>query len=287
MKTYLEISISCSETQREMLLPTMIELGCEGFQETETDLIAYIDGDHWDSDKDKRFRSELSRLFQTISSNAAIRITEVQDRDWNEQWEKTVQPIEIGRRLVIKPSWAAYENTDNRIVIEIDPKMAFGTGYHETTRLVLRLLEKYLQPGDSVLDVGTGTGILVIAAVKYGAISAYGIDIDEWSIDNATENIRRNRVAGPVRIDDTRLEDVSGEYTLITANLTLKVNSFMLPQFRRLLTPNGIVLLSGLLDDDDREMCRRLAEEDFEILERIAEQEWIALSARKKQEVAG
>ena len=133
MKTYLEISISASPVQQELLLPTMIELGCEGFQELDSALLCYIDKSKWSDDQSEQLQSEMKRLLQTVSANAAVTFREFKDENWNEQWERSIQPIEVGHRFVIKPSWAEYENTAHRIVLHIDPKMSFGTGYHETT----------------------------------------------------------------------------------------------------------------------------------------------------------
>jgi ribosomal protein L11 methyltransferase len=283
MKTYLEISISASEQQRELLIPTMIELGCEGFQETETELLCYIAKSKWNEEKFIDLKTDLKRLLQTLSSNANIRLREFQEENWNEQWERSIQPIEIGKKLVIKPSWARYNNTDGRIVIQIDPKMSFGTGYHETTRLVLVLLEKYISVRCSLLDVGTGTGVLAIAAIKLGAETAIGIDIDEWSIENAKENVLANHVSEHVSISYTPLETLQYDsFHLITANLTLNTNIEMLTEFRRLLKDNGILLLSGLLNTDREKMVEQLDRYSLKILDELTENEWIAIAAQKQ-----
>jgi ribosomal protein L11 methyltransferase len=281
MKTYLEVSISATEGQRELLLPTMIELGFQGFEETDTHLISYIDRTEWDGDRFHKMVTELRNLINAISVNAEVQLREIPETNWNEQWEKTIQPIEIGERLVIKPSWCEYRNPGNKIIIQIDPKMSFGTGYHETTRLTLRLLEKYIHGINSMLDVGTGTGVLAIAAVKLGAASAWGIDIDEWSIDNANENIVLNDVADKVTINDTPVTAINRTFRLITANLTLNTNSELLPVFKKILRDSGIILFSGLLSSDAETMRSRLKEEQFTILEELSENEWIAIAARK------
>ena len=225
MKSYLEISIASNEKQRELLIPTMTELGCEGFQETDTSLLCYLEKSRWNDKKFESLKADLKKILQTISVNAAVQFREFSEENWNERWEQTITPIEIGKRLVIKPSWSEYNNTQNRIVIQIDPKMSFGTGYHETTRLTLQLLEKHLKSDITMLDVGTGTGILAIAAVKLGASSATGVDIDEWSIENAKENVVNNSVQGQVTISNTPLREFQPHsFDLITANLTLNTN---------------------------------------------------------------
>src|SRR5262245_49617862 len=132
MKSYLEISISSTEAQRELLIPTMIELGCEGFQETDSALLCYLEQSKWSKTKHDILKAEITKILQTISVNAAIQFREFSDENWNAQWEQSLQPIEIGKRLVVKPSWCTYESRQPKIIIEIDPKMSFGTGYHET-----------------------------------------------------------------------------------------------------------------------------------------------------------
>lgn len=286
---YLEISISANQVQQELLIPTMIELGCDGFQEMDNSLLCYIDKSRWTNEKYLSLKNDLKRILQIVSVNSAVEFREIVEENWNEQWERSLRPIEVGDKLAIKPSWCDYENNDNRIVIQIDPKMSFGTGYHETTRLTLRLLEKYIDVGfsppkaDSMLDVGTGTGILAIAAIKLGATSAVGIDNDKWSIDNANENVIANRVDDKIEISDKTLtEFTDGSYNLIAANLTLNTNIELLDEFRRILCGDGTLLLSGLLDKDKEEMIQHLTAKRFSVIELISENEWIAIAAKKQ-----
>jgi ribosomal protein L11 methyltransferase len=281
MKIYLEITIPANQDQRDLLIPTMVELGCQGFQETDNSLLCYIDKSRWSDEKDKLLKERLGNLLQTISSNTVTSFREFADINWNEEWEKTIQPIEVGDKLVIKPSWCEYTGSCDRIIIQIDPKMSFGTGYHETTRLTLRLIEKYLTPACSVLDVGTGTGILAIAAIKLGARSAIGIDNDEWSIDNAQENVHANRVDGAIRISSQNINALDeSEYDLVTANLTLNTNIEFMSEFKRLLKKDGTLLLSGLLSLDENIMKLELAKNNFSVLEIVRENEWIAIASK-------
>lgn len=282
MKTYLEISISATEYQRELLLPTMTELGCEGFQETDTALLCYINKDRWTEKSYQTFQSELKSLVGIISSNASVQFRELKEENWNDQWERTLLPVEVGKTITIKPTWTSYDNPGNRLVILIDPKMSFGTGYHETTRLTLSLLERYIRKDSTVLDVGTGTGILAIASVKLGAAKAVGIDIDEWSIDNARENIVINNVSQQVHIENRPVENfLPQSFELITANLTLNTNVELLEQFHSVLIPHGILLLSGLLTSDGQSMKDHLLEKHFTVIEELMEHEWIAIAAQK------
>ncbi|HLX12490.1 MAG TPA: 50S ribosomal protein L11 methyltransferase [Bacteroidota bacterium] len=281
MKTYLEIAVSANEHQRELLIPTFVELGSHGFQETDSHLLCYFDKSSFGQTEYERLLTDIKALLQTISANAEIKFREFEEENWNRQWEQSIQPIEIGTKLAVKPSWSDYENSGGRIVLHIDPKMSFGTGYHETTRLVLRLLESYVSAGQSVLDIGTGTGILAVAAIKLGAKNALGIDIDDWSIENARENITANGVADKIKISNTSLEQIHGTFDLITANIQLNVIVEMLPIIRILLKDNAIVLLSGLLQENRTAIHSALESNRFEIVEETQENEWIALAVRK------
>lgn len=281
-RLFLEATVTASASQQEYLLPTLLELGSHGFLENESELKSYYDISSFDEKTLEHFKSELKSLIQTISSNSALSFNTFHEENWNEQWEQTIQPIEIGKRITIKPSWCEYKNDANRIVIQIDPKMSFGTGYHETTRLTLQLLEKYCIPNSTLLDVGTGTGILAIAGIKLGANNAVGIDIDEWSIDNAKENVHANLVDTAVIIKQVEVQELPATtFDIITANLTLNTNIDLLKYFRSYLNEKGILLLSGLLNLDGKKMMEALTSNNFEILEECTENEWIAIAAKK------
>lgn len=260
----------------------MIEIGCHGFQETDTDLLCYFDITQWSKPKFIQFQADIRKLLRNMSTNADIRMRTIEEENWNEQWEQTVQPIEIGEKIVVKPSWASYENTSGRTIIHIDPKMSFGTGYHETTRLTIQLLERYVQHNTTMLDVGTGTGILAIAAVKLGVASAMGIDIDEWSVKNAAENAMANNVSHRVKISQQTLEMLpQTEFDLIAANITLNTIITLLPEMNKRLKKNGTLLLSGLLESDEHILTAALSHRDFKVVEKIFENEWIAVAARR------
>ncbi len=281
MKTYIEITISANKIQQELLIPTMIEIGCHGFEEKDNELLCYIDKSFWSEEKYNKLKSDLKKLLQTLSSNSIIKIKEIQEINWNKEWEKTINPIEVGKRLVIKPSWREYENKDNKIIIQIDPKMSFGTGYHESTRLTLQLLEKYIKTGYKVLDIGTGTGILAIAAIKLGAIYAIGIDNDEWALENAIENILANKLQDQIRISNHSLSNIDENFDLITANIMLTTIIEMLPEIEKKIKQEGIILFSGLLLEDEEKFIEAIKKHKIKILEKVSENEWLALAAQK------
>ncbi len=227
-------------------------------------------------------RLQILSLLERAHFGELAGIRELPEENWNLAWEQSIKPVEIGERLVIRPSWIEGEGTDDRIVIRIDPKMSFGTGHHETTRLCLRLLERSMKSGSRVLDVGTGTGILAIAAVKLGAQSAIGIDTDEWAIENALENVRSNDVEDLVSIIHAPIEEYHGDRSdALLANLTLNMIASSLSHLRDLLEDRGVLILSGFLESDLSVMRGSLEQSGFAVESALAENGWMALSVRK------
>jgi len=280
MKTYIEISLPLpSREELELLVQALSELGFEGFQETESELLSYVNKAAWNEKLDLRIKEILNNI---AGGDTAPKLREIREQNWNQEWEKTIRPIEIGKSILIKPTWCTEQNTGNRIVIQIDPKMSFGTGYHETTRLMLRMLEKYAHSSQSVLDVGTGTGVLAIAAVKLGASRSAAVDTDPWSLENARENIELNGVAGQVSLSGDPLSHFkSAGWDLVAANLTLNTNILLLPEFLRILKKGGILLLSGMLATDRESILKSFKGTGLEFLEELTENEWIAIAAGK------
>lgn len=201
----------------------------------------------------------------------------IPQENWNRQWEESIRPVRVSERILIAPSWNVPDAPPGGIVILIDPKMSFGTGYHPTTRLVLRLLEKHVQGGERMLDIGTGTGILAIAARKLGAAYALGVDNDEWSYDNAVENVGRNGATG-IDIIFGSLEVAQGTFALVVANITKNDIVAMLPEILVRGGPGAVFLFSGILAADRGEIEEEFALRGLRVLERLVEEEWIAFA---------
>jgi ribosomal protein L11 methyltransferase len=279
-KSYTEIEIITNAELIDELVGVLSQLGFEGFWEDGTSLRCYIGRDRWN---DAMF-AEVQRVANMIQRSSSsvmpkISVTNVDDRNWNEEWEKTIQPIHVTDRIVITPTWHVYVAQPGELVLIIDPKMSFGTGYHETTRLVLRLMEKNVKGDMTLLDVGTGTGVLAIAGIKLGATSAIGVDNDEWSYDNAIENIRLNHVEDRVKIILGELASVmTQKFDIIVANIQRNVIEPLLSQMKNMLNESGIVVLSGLLDVDEEPMRKAIQSSGFEIRELLRENEWIAFA---------
>ncbi|HKX33455.1 MAG TPA: 50S ribosomal protein L11 methyltransferase, partial [Blastocatellia bacterium] len=209
-----------------------------------------------------------------------IKSLTVADQDWLAEWKKGYEPVEIGRRLLIAPSWKRdqVKETD-RVVVQIDPGMAFGTGTHETTRGCLEMLEKYWR-GGSLLDVGTGTGILAIAAVKLAPGSrVVGFDLDPEAITVAEENAVINGVAGDVEIEVNKLSFYEGgEFDLVLANLTAETIVPLAPLFPAVLKPQGRLIVSGILREQADEVTAALQNQKFELIDSKPDGEWITMA---------
>ena len=278
--TYKEVAIQSGEEFLERLAALLGQLGFEGFWEDGDTLKCYINDLQWSPALLTEIEAVL-RLFHSTSRTPlpAITVTTMENIDWNAEWEKTIRPIRVGRRIVIAPSWHPHTPEPGDLVLTIDPRMSFGTGYHESTRLILRLLENTVKPGDRVLDIGMGTGVLAIAALRLGARAAVGVDIDEWSEMNARENARVNGVADRFTILKGTLADVPpGQFDLVVANIQRTVLVPIMPLMVRRLCPSAHLLLSGLLLDDVEEISRSATAAGARILSRDVENEWVALS---------
>jgi ribosomal protein L11 methyltransferase len=278
---YIEVEITADSDLIEHTTGILTQLGFEGFWEDDGVLKCYISARRWTPGLGEEVETVVRRMAPSSgTSRPVVTIRTLDARDWSDEWEKTITPIEITSRIVVKPTWHAVPATPGRIILTIDPKMSFGTGYHETTRLSLRLLEKHIVPACRVLDIGTGTGILAIAAAKLGASHATGIDVDEWSFENAKENVALNAVEHQVRILHGELHDIPPDpYDVIVANIQLNVIRSILPTMMSLLASNGVVILSGLLVADKETISRVLAGSGFRVIDELVENEWVAFAA--------
>ncbi len=202
--------------------------------------------------------------------------------DWHDAWKSYFEPLPIGKRILVYPSWEDISKFICRdIQIQIDPGMAFGTGKHSTTILALEMLEKAIKGGEKVLDIGTGSGILAIASAKLGAKSVFAIDIDPIAANIAKENSKINGVANKVKVICGDLaSSINGKYDVIISNIFTKVLLSMLPDIKSCLNPSGCWILSGILEKEKSEVVSALKKESFNISNIDSHQEWIGILTR-------
>jgi ribosomal protein L11 methyltransferase len=235
-----------------------------------------------DQDTDARLRRleeavwHLGRLRRV----EPLRVKPLQEEDWAEAWKKHFFAHRVGERLVVVPSWRRHRPAASDLLIRLDPGMAFGTGLHPTTRLCLRALEKYIRPGAAVLDLGTGSGILAIAAARLGARQVVALDVDATAVRISAENLARNGLSRLVEVGHGTLphEAATGKsFDLTVANISLRVLRGIYPELRNALGRGGVALLSGLLEQDAPELLDVLRGAGWHFLEQLNEADWTLL----------
>ena len=228
--------------------------------------------------------SFLKGRFAELSIDATITVSGVNEEDWANSWKEYYKPIKIGEKIVIVPAWEKYTQQEGEIIVRMDPGMAFGTGTHETTRLVIKLLEKYIKNGMRVADVGCGSGILAICASKLGAAECKAYDIDPVAVKVANENIKDSGLTN-VSCDVSDLlrhVDKSKAYDVICANIVADIIIRMMPDVGELMNENSVILASGIIVERSEDVISAFDEHGFKIVERIDENGWCALAVMKK-----
>ena len=208
----------------------------------------------------------------------------VHEEDWANSWKEYYKPLRIGKRLVIVPAWEKFDAAPNDLVVRMDPGMAFGTGTHETTRLVIELLEKYTQKGCRMLDVGTGSGILAICASKLGAGECFAYDIDPMAVRVANENIKDSGLTNiKCEVSDLlRQADRSRPYDLICANLVADIIIRMIPDLAPFMDKHTVLLASGIITARAEDVISCFNAHGYEIVEKNEENDWCALAVKKR-----
>ena len=253
----------------------------------------YLDGNDDAEEILSKVREGLLELSAYVDIGAGtITASETEDKDWMNNWKQYFKPFTVDD-ILIKPTWEELpaEHKD-KLLIQIDPGTAFGTGKHETTQLCIRQLKKYVKPGDQVLDLGTGSGILGITAIKLGAGRVFGTDLDENAITAVLENVEVNGIL-PERfevrqgniIDDRKIQDAAGYgcYDIAVANILADVILLLQGEVPVHLKPGGVFISSGIIDKKEKAVTDAiLANDAFELLETVRQGEWVSITARKR-----
>jgi len=275
-KTYKEFHIRTNPFVPEIISGLLWELSISGLTE-ESDFIKVFSPEH------NLFKKEIETLLkrlvdEKVIDEFSVEEYELENKNWNEDWEKNLNIIKVTDKIVIKPSYKEYISSSNEIVITIDPKMSFGTGEHQTTKLMLKLIENYVKPGMKILDVGSGTAVLSIASVKLGAYKAVAIDNDELCFENGIENSRINNVRNKVEVKTGEIKDISeNDFDIILANIQKNILLDIAHDLKSKLKKNSLVILSGLLVEDEADIVEYYGKLNFTFIEKESMDEWIAI----------
>jgi len=231
--------------------------------------------------------NELEKKIRSLKKNFGIlsrkEFRQMDEEDWAESWKAFFWPQRITSRITVKPTWREYKAESDEIVLEMDPGMAFGTGTHPTTALCITLIEKYLSAGATFLDIGTGSGILMVAAARLGAGRLMGIDNDEIALGIAEKNLQLNQISRQCyQLKKGNLTDgINDRFDIIVANILSEVILKLLGTIAQHLLPGGVLLCSGIYKDNCEDVLKKMGQQDLKILEERHEDSWVAIACSK------
>ena len=268
---YIEYDFTVSPTEMgaEILMAELAEVGFDSFVDTPTGIKAYIPKDSWN----EQILQDIY-LLSNPEFTISYQITEIEQVNWNEEWEKNFSPIVVEDLCTVRANFHPVPNT--RYDIVITPKMSFGTGHHETTYMMLQQLLPLSLEGAKVLDMGCGTGILAIMAALRGAHDITAIDIDPWCVENATENVQQNNCSF-ITIKEGDVTLIAGEqYNLILANINRNILLSDIPAYTQALLPQGLLLVSGFYEEDLPAIKEKCQEVGLTYLSHIERNRWVS-----------
>ena len=284
-----QATIVCESGYEDIISALVFEAGFSGLtEESDADGIIFTATFELSDDLDPptHLIDALESLEKRLGSATAriAGISDIPPRDWESTWREGLGPAEIGTRLVVRPSWVTYKNSGNRIEVIIDPRMAFGTGHHPTTALCLEALETLDPKGKSVIDAGIGSGVLAIAAVKFGALEVRGIDNDEWSVNNALENAAVNGVGDRITVEKADLSQWTvPPADIVLANMTSGTILSNLGILTDALAPGGTIVFSGILAEEEETFIASIVTAGL-LIQRITRgNEWVAVTASRRE----
>jgi ribosomal protein L11 methyltransferase len=266
MKQYIQALITVSgQNEKDILVAELTELGFEGFEEERTVLKAFIPADAFNEEHFTRLMQDAGFPFTTAV---------IEEENWNAIWEAGFEPVIVDRFCAVRADF--HQPVDEvRHEIIITPKMSFGTGHHATTYMMIKMMQELDFNQKSVFDFGTGTGVLAILAEKCGAASVEAIDNDDWSIQNAEENMQRNAARRLHLRKDDKMP--SGNYDVILANINRHVIVQQMEAMAAAMCENGVILLSGLLEDDENDVHELAARLNLSLTNKATQHNWICL----------
>ncbi|MCC6875871.1 MAG: 50S ribosomal protein L11 methyltransferase [Sandaracinaceae bacterium] len=278
---YPTVHVDVGAIEAPVVAELLFELGASGVEHRDRNTLDKAEGGDITLVAHFADETEAEEIATTLSARWPARVVSIEGDAWRDEWKRFFKPVAIGKRLVVRPSWEPFEPKRGQVVLTLDPGQAFGTGTHESTRLVLAEVERLVRGGERVLDVGCGSGILGIAALLLGAERVHAIDIDPAAIQVTRENARLNRVASRLRASGTWMSRVRGQFDLVLANIRAPILAPNANVLAKLIAPGGSLVLSGLLvaeEDEIREAYRGLA-----LARRRVDGDWLGLTYRKRK----
>ncbi|WP_312342351.1 50S ribosomal protein L11 methyltransferase [Chryseobacterium binzhouense] len=275
MQNYLEFSFKISPLQpwNEILMAELIEIGFDSFTEENDGILGYVQKDLFDYNQLKNLP-----LFQNQDVKIEFSFTEMPNINWNEEWEKNFEPINIDDKVLIRAEF--HESVPGMHEIIIQPKMSFGTGHHPTTHLMIQQMMEMDFKNKKVLDMGCGTSVLAIYAKQIGAGETKAIDIDEWSVENSKENAERNNVELDIELGTA--ENLGKDrYDIILANINRNILISDIPVYESVLNNGGQLLLSGLCFFDVDDILEVCTENNLKMKKKLQREEWVSILLEK------
>lgn len=283
--SWIEIKLNIPQEKMEDVSAYIFAQGCEGINLADNKVLIYFSQFRWSNETKIALISYIREFIPNFGPRD-IQVMNFADQDWNRKWKDYFKPLRITQRIVVKPSWESFKEIKDDITLTIDPQMAFGTGHHESTQLMIIAVEKWLKEGMDVLDVGTGSGILAIIAAKLGAGSVLAFDNDPVALKNAIENARLNS-ANSVQFFLASPEMLQpSEYDIILANINRNVLLKYADLFPEFLKMGSKLILSGFLLRDEPIMIQSYQKAGFSLIEKNAIKDWLMLvfELRNKKE---
>jgi len=279
-KTWHKVTVSVSKENAEMVRGAIEALPCSGIQSEEAGERERLDAYFEEAIDPKDLAAHMELIAALVSAAGGRRldigkVEEIAEEDWAEEWRKTWKPIRVTRRIIICPSWQKYQASPEQVVIYIYPRMAFGTGNHPTTRMCLKLLERFMPPNARALDIGAGSAILSIAAAKLGARKVTAIEMDEAAVDNAEENARFNRVRSKIDVRCERFDShIIGSFDIGICNMLAHEMLPLIPHMSSLLAGKGLII-SGLTEQSAPEIKAALTQHGWRVRKTLRSGEWV------------
>lgn len=305
-----EISVTTTEIMEEAVTNLFYEIGAAGVVIEDPKLIErYVQSDSWDAyeipqelleaeyivvkgylpvdDKLPLLLEQFNGALAALSAffedyYAQVHLSRLKEDDWANSWKEYYKPQKISEKIVVVPSWEKYEPSEDELVISLDPGMAFGTGGHPTTMMCVKALEKYFKPNATVADIGTGSGIISIAAAKLGAKSVKAIDLDTLAVRIANVNVKKNNVENIVQVSQGNLLDnINEKYDFIVSNIIADVIIDLSEDAFLKLEDSGIFIAAGIIEEKLDQVIDKLKDTGFSIIEVMSDNAWRGVVATK------